>query len=104
MRQRAWKFEPIGPSDHLPGAGDALGKPEVRRSQKSGLVVVVLSCLHDAEAIVVRISSAGAGKPAHILIRRGIKGAPLKLEPSGALPRRSTPKPKRPGATPVSAG
>jgi hypothetical protein len=71
----------------------ALGRPEVRRGQSDGRTFVVVSRLQSPEAIVVRLTGGGAGKPATILVRRAVEGAPVTLEPGGPEP----PAPERRG-------
>jgi len=71
----------------------ALGQPEVRRGQSNGRTFVVVSRLQGSEAIVVRLTGGGAGKPATILVRRAVEGAPVTLEPGGPEP----PAPERRG-------
>jgi len=94
----------------------ALGQPEARRSQSKGQTLIVLSRVKElnppqpqakeaktpaeSESIVVRLTAAAGSKTTTILIRRAVRGAPVKIEPSGELPRRPRPKPR---GVPVSA-
>jgi hypothetical protein len=94
-------------------------KVEARRAASKGETTVVLSRVTDlsrasasakapkepreSESIVVRLARAAGAKATTILIRRSIKGAPVKIEPSGELPGPSgpphrvppTPRPRR---------
>ncbi|UCH33555.1 MAG: hypothetical protein JSV65_13420 [Armatimonadota bacterium] len=93
----------------------ALGDPEIRRtSAKSGNLVVLSrvkglgpekepsETSRESESIVVRLTQDAGAKLTTIVIRRAVRGAPVKLEPSGDLPGRPRPKPRpRPRATPV---
>lgn len=79
---------------------EALGKPEVRQSEENGRALVVLSRVKEwgkepqaeSESIVVRVSR-GAATATSIVIRRAVRGAPVKLEP-GELPGERKPAPK----------
>jgi hypothetical protein len=94
----------------------ALEQPEVRRNQTTDETLVVLSRVRDlgaekaqgkepkkpteSESIVVRLTRAAGSKTTNIVVRRAVRGAPVKIEPSGELPGR--PKPK-PGGVPVKS-
>ena len=84
-------------------------KVEVRRGGAKGETVVVLSRVRDlsgaaaasakapkeprqSESLVVRLTRAAGAKTTAILIRRSIKGEPVKIEPSGELPGPSGPQ------------
>ena len=95
----------------------ALGQPEARRNQSKGETLVVLSRVRDltparpqakgpkkpveSESIVVRLTRAAGAKVTTIVIRRAVRGAPVKIEPSGELPGRPRPRPPRPEGVPV---
>jgi catechol 2,3-dioxygenase-like lactoylglutathione lyase family enzyme len=95
----------------------ALGQAEVRRSQNKGETLIVLSRVRqlnapkpqaketkkpaESESVVVRLTQAAGSKTTTILVRRAVRGAPVKIEPSGELPRGPRPKSH---AIPVSAG
>ena len=92
------------------GSGKSAPAPkvEVRRGGAKGETVVVLSRIKDvggaattgrqprppreSESIVVRLTRAAGAKTTAILIRRSIKGAAVKIEPSGELPGPSGPQ------------
>jgi len=98
------------------GSGTSAPAPkvEVRRGGAKGETVVVLSRVKDlggaaatgrqprppreSESIVVRLTRAAGAKTTGILIRRSIKGEPVKIEPSGELPGPSGPQHRIPPA------
>jgi hypothetical protein len=88
----------------------ALGQPEIRRSEGKSEALVVLSRVTELEsakpqsnqpeearqsaATVVRLTRARGSKLTTIIIRRALRGAPVRIEPSGELPLKPKPKPK----------
>ena len=106
----------LGGPEGAGGSGKSALAPkvEVRRSGAKGETVVVLSRIKDlgggaatgkqprppreSESIIVRLTRAAGAKTTAILIRRSIKGEPVKIEPSGELPGPAGPQHRIPPA------
>jgi len=83
----------------------ALGEPDVRRSEADEQVLVVLSRVEGPAALVVRLTRAADAKETTVLIRRAVQGAPVILEPAGTppAPRRGAPRSGQPQVVPIQA-